>query len=330
MDLKQLAYFVAIAETGHLGRAAERLHLSQPPLTRQVQQLEAELGTQLFKRTPRGMELTQAGESLLRDARAIRSMVAQTAERVQRAGRGQVGRLDVGIYGSAIFGLVPQVLSAFRAAYPDVELVLHQAQTPAQLPALRQGRVMLVFERLLPDESDIEVELVAREPLLLALSERHPLAAEETIAVEALREETLLIGSSPSVAAATLTLCRAHGFEPRLSPPSSDVVTATLLAAAGPGVSLVPASMANVHFPGIVYRPLDTRVQAFMDLHCFYLRGEASPLLAAMLQTVRALRETRHASAQPPADAANGGAGAIRPASGRTDREEAPWLLHGL
>jgi DNA-binding transcriptional LysR family regulator len=291
VDLRQLNYFIAVAETRHLGRAAERLHLSQPPLTRQIQQLEAELGVQLFRRTPRGMELTQAGEELLRDAQNIRGLVTQAAQRAQRAGRGQAGRLDIGVYGSAIFGLVPQVLSAFHAQHPDVELVLHPAQTPAQLPALRQGRVHLVFERMLPEESDIEVELVAREPLLLGLAEGHPLAAQERIDVAALRDETMLIGTSPSIAAMSLQLCRAHGFEPRLAPPASDVVTATLMAAAGLGVTFVPGSMTNVRFPGITYRPLHSRVEAFMELHCFYLRGEASPLLAAMLQTVRAFRE---------------------------------------
>jgi DNA-binding transcriptional LysR family regulator len=291
VDLRQLNYFIAVAETRHLGRAAERLHLSQPPLTRQIQQLEAELGVQLFRRTPRGMELTQAGEELLRDAQNIRSLVTQAAQRAQRAGRGQAGRLDIGVYGSAIFGLVPQVLSAFHAQHPDVELVLHPAQTPAQLPALRQGRVHLVFERMLPEESDIEVELVAREPLLLGLAEGHPLAAQERIDVAALREEPMLIGTSPSIAAMTLQLCRAHGFEPRLAPPASDVVTATLMAAAGLGVTFVPGSMTNVRFPGITYRPLHSRVEAFMELHCFYLRSEASPLLAAMLQTVRTFRE---------------------------------------
>lgn len=290
MDLRQLNYFVAVAETRHLGRAAELLHLSQPPLSRQIQQLEAELDVQLFRRTPRGMELTQAGEALLRDARSIHGMVAQAAERAQRAGRGQVGRLDVGIYGSAIFGLVPQVLSAFHAAHPEVELVLHHAQTPEQLPALRQGRVLLVFERMLPDESDIEVELVAREPLLLGLAEGHPLAARDRVDVAALRDETMLVGSAPSIAAMSLQLCRAHGFEPRFAPPASDIVTATLLAAAGLGVTFVPASMTNVRFPGIAYRPLLTRAQAFMDLHCFYLRGEPSPLLAALLETVHAFR----------------------------------------
>jgi DNA-binding transcriptional LysR family regulator len=290
MDLRQLNYFVAVAETRHLGRAAERLRLSQPPLTRQIQQLEAELGVQLFRRTPRGMELTQAGEELLRDAQNIRSLVVQAAERAQRAGRGQAGRLDVGVYGSSIFGLVPQVLSAFHVAHPDVDLVLHHAQTPEQLPALRQGRVLLVFERMLPEEIDIKVELVAREPLLLGLAEKHPLSAHDRIDVAALRDETMLIGTSPSIAAMTLQLCREHGFEPRLAPPASDVVTATLLAAAGLGVTFVPGSMTSVRFPGVTYRPLHSRVEAFMDLHCFYLRDNDSPLLAAMLQTVRAFR----------------------------------------
>jgi DNA-binding transcriptional LysR family regulator len=151
--------------------------------------------------------------------------------------------------------------------------------------------VHLVFERMLPEESDIEVELVAREPLLLGLAEGHPLAAQERIDVAALRDETMLLGTSPSIAAMSLQLCRAHGFEPRLAPPASDVVTATLMAAAGLGVTFVPGSMTNVRFPGITYRPLHSRVEAFMELHCFYLRGESSPLLAAMLQTVRAFRE---------------------------------------
>lgn len=301
MDLRQLNYFVAVAETRHLGRAAQRLNLTQPPLTRQIQQLEEELGVALFRRTPRGMALTPAGEELLRHAHGIQGLVAQATERTQRAGRGQVGRLDVGAYGSALFGLVPQVLAAFRAAHPEVEVALHHAQTPAQLPALRQGRVLLVFERLLPEEHDIEVELVAREPLLLALPQDHRLARCEGVDLALLRDETLLVGSSASATAMAVALCRAHGFEPHLAPPVTDVVTATLMAATGAGVTLVPASMTNVHYPGIAYRPLRTRVEAFMDLHCFYLRGERPPLLEALLQTVRTFRPAVAAPGPAPA-----------------------------
>jgi DNA-binding transcriptional LysR family regulator len=290
MDLRQLNYFAAVAEAKHLGRAAERLHLSQPPLTRQIQGLEDELGVQLFKRTPRGMDLTTAGQELLQHARAIGLMVAQATERTRRAGRGEAGRLDIGVYGSAMFGVVPKLLAAFRSTHPEVQVVLHHAQTPMQLPALRQKRVQLVFERLLPEEADVQVERVATEPVLLALSERHALAQRERIDIALLRDETILIGSSPSGAAQAVALCRAHGFEPRIAPPLTDVVAATLLAATSQGVTFVPGSMTNVQFPGIAYRPIVSSIPATMDLHCFYLREEESPLLASMLETIRALR----------------------------------------
>lgn len=290
MDLRQLNYFIAVAEERHLGRAAARLCLSQPPLTRQIQALEEELGVQLFHRTPRGMSLTQAGETLLKDAVSIRSMVTAASERAHRAGRGQMGRIDVGVYGSSIFGVVPRVLARFSDEHPQVQLALNHTQAWEQVAALRQGRVLMVFERWLPDEPDVEIELLAREPVFLAVNDRHLLASCDTVDVGALRDETFIVGMAPTMAARTLTLCREHGFEPRFAPPASDIVMATLLAATGVGVTLVPASMANVRFPGIEYRPLQS--PAFMDVNCYYLRHERSPLLAAMLETVRAFRAT--------------------------------------
>lgn len=290
MDLRQLKYFIAVAEERHLGRAAQKLHLSQPPLTRQIQTLEEELGVSLFDRTSRGMELTQAGTALLEDARIIRALAEQARDRAHRAGSGQIGSLSLGVYGSAMFGVIPGVLQMFRERHPDVELTLHQAQTPAQVAALRQRRVLAVFERWLPDEDDIAVEPVARESLWVAMSESHPLAAEEDVAVEALHGQTLLTGNSATGIAQVIELCRAHGFEARLAPPTSDVVVATLLAASGNGLSLVPASMLNVRFPGVTYRKLRTQTDASMDVHCFYLRGERSPLLISLLATIRAFQ----------------------------------------
>jgi LysR family transcriptional regulator, benzoate and cis,cis-muconate-responsive activator of ben and cat genes len=287
MDLRKLTYFVAVAEERHIGRAADRLCVSQPPLTRHIKSLETELGVDLFIRTPRGMVLTQAGQALLHDARNIFGLIDRAAERAQMAGAGKSGRLDVGIYGSATFGAVPTVLARFREENPDVEVVLHYAQTPAQVSALREGRVLIVFERLLPNEPDIAVELVAKERLLVAVNKQHRLAKKRVIPVTALRDETLRIGTSPTAAATVVELCRSHGFEPRFAATSSDVIMATLLTAMGPEVTLVPASMANVRFPGIVYIELEP-TPAFMALHCFYLRNERSPLLASMLNTVRA------------------------------------------
>ncbi len=290
MDLRQLSYFVAVAEEGHLGRAAQRLCMSQPPLTRHVKAMEAGLGVRLFDRTPRGMRLTEAGEALLKDAREILRMLHGAADRAQRVGTGQRGRLDVGLYGSATFGVVPRILARFCEEHPDVDLSLHYAQTPAQVQALRQGRVLIVFERMLPRDPDIHTELVAREPLAVAVNQRHRLARQKTVDVSSLRDETLRIGTSPSAAATVVDLCRRHGFEPQFAPADSDVITTTLLTAIGTDVALVPWSITHVHFPGIVYIPLRRNGGASMDLYCFHLRQERSPLLAAMLATIRAMR----------------------------------------
>lgn len=290
MDLRQLNYFVAVAQERHLGRAADRLRLSQPPLTRQIQALEAELGTKLFRRTAKGMVPTQVGETLLKDALGIRELVEQATERARSGAQGRLGRMGVGIYGSAIFGVVPKVLSRFTAANPEVQITLNHAATSDQVDALRQGRVLVVFERWLPDEPDIKVAPLAREPLLLALSEHHRLAAQEAVEIEALQDETLITGIAPNLIAGALDLCRRHGFEPRFAPPAADVVMATLHVAAGSVVSMVPESIVNVHFPGVVYRPLKARSHAYMDVHYYHLRGENSPLLGAMLKTIRAFR----------------------------------------
>jgi len=303
MDLRQLHYFVAVAEERHLRRAAERLHLSQPPLTRQIKALEEELGVELFVRTPRGMALTDAGETLLRDARAVFGMVESAAERARRSGLGQLGRLDIGIYGSATFGAVPEVLNLFRAKHPDVEIQLHYAQSLAQVSALRQGRVTIVFERTRPNDSDIEIELVAREQLVVAVNENHRLAGLKSVELTQLRTETLRIGSAPMEAARLVEMCHRHGFEPHFAPAASDVIMSTLLTAIGTEVALVPTSMTHVMFPGVRYIPLKANPNAYMDLYCFYLKNERSPLLYSMLDVVRAYRSE---SLQRPARRAAG------------------------
>lgn len=285
MDLRQLNYFIAVAQERHLGRAAERLHLSQPPLTRQIQALEEALGVQLFVRTARGMVLTQAGETLLKDALNVRNLVEVAAERTRRAGQGQVGRLDIGVYGSAIFGEVAQLISRFRALHPDVQLALNHATAVDQATALRQGRVLAVFERWLPDEPGVTRELLAQERILVAMNEQHALARMTRVSIPRLKEETLIVGMAPTMMAQAVTLCKEHGFEPRFAPPANDIIMSALLASTGAGVALVPHSMGNVHFPGITYRPLASA--AVMDVYCYYMAQEHSPLLAALLETVR-------------------------------------------
>lgn len=297
MDLRQLSSFIAVAEEGQLSKAAVRLCLSQPPLSRHIQALEAELGVRLFERTATGMELTQAGTALLEEARSIESLVQQATRKARRAGTGRSGHLRVGVYGSSIYGVVPQILRQFRLSYPDVELTLHYAQTPAQVQALRRGQVDIVFERMVPIEPDIHVQLICRERLLVAMNMSHPLAQHEWIHIGDLRNETFILGSEVTAASRVVEICRKAGFIPRLAEPSSNVVTATLLAAVGVGVTLVPESMVNVNVPEVAYRSLATDIDHSMDLHCFRLNKEPLPLLASMLETIATFSEQHAGSA---------------------------------
>lgn len=297
MDLRHLRYFVAVAEEENIGRAAARLHISQPPLTRQIQQLEEELGVTLFIRTPRGMELTQAGELFLEEARNIRSLVEQATERTQRAGQGKLGRLDVAIFGSAILDAIPKLLLAFRQHHPDVKVVLHTMTKVEQIEALRQRRISVGFNRMLVPQEDLAVMQVGTERLLLAVQGEHPLARQASIRFEALQDHALILfptGARPSFIDKVIGLCTESGFEPRISQEVGDAVTGVALVAGGFGVCLVPESATTLQFPGVVYKPLsDTPPNCFVDLSCIYRKNDQSPILAAFLETVGEYRQAR-------------------------------------
>jgi DNA-binding transcriptional LysR family regulator len=289
MDIRQLRYFTAVAEELNFTRAAERLHITQPPLTRQIQALEASLGVALFVRKPQGVQLTEAGKTLLADARNLASLMEQSVERAQMAGRGESGRLDVGYFGTSAFDLVPRVLAAYREAHPQVKLVLHPGQTPAQVLALRQGRVAVVFERQMPQEPDIEVELAAREKVLVALPAGHRLERRNFIDVKDLCHENMIVpeGLPPQMSGMAVRAFRAYGLEPKHGPRCRDITSGTILVAAGAGVFLIPESMSVLGMPGVSYRPLKS-AETF-DLYCFYLRDHQSPLIEGLLEVVRRL-----------------------------------------
>lgn len=306
MDLRQLRYFVAVAEERHMGRAAERLHLSQPPLSRQIQSLERELGVALFIRTARGVDLTDAGQALLQDARAIRLLAAQAGERAQRVGKGELGTLDVGVFGSSLLNVVPRLLARFSETHPevDVNIVLHNAHKRQQIDALRQRRILIAFDRFLPDDPDLTIEVVTEEPLLVALNAAHPLAANRTIDMDQLRNELLLLpaGIDSHIGRKLLQLCKDHGFDPQVLPGGGDVITTVAMIAirADAGLSLIPGSMASLTMPNVAYRPLTARGKASVELHCLYRKDEQSPLLAALLRTVREYRQAGIIGARDP------------------------------
>jgi LysR family transcriptional regulator, benzoate and cis,cis-muconate-responsive activator of ben and cat genes len=289
MDLRQLRYFIAVAEEQNFGRAAARLHVSQPPITRQIKMLEAELGVLLFERTHFGVNLTPAGEELLARAHQVDDLVTYASDRARRAGTGAVGRLDVGAFGSGAIRIVPALLRRYMIASPDVEVSILNVPQPAQLAALRQRRILITFDRYLPPDVDLCVETVVQEPLALALHESNPLAKLSVIRIEALAEQPMIMARDAGHRNWVGDLCRAHGFEPKASQSAGDMIAGIVMASNGFGVQIVAASAQAMSLPGLVFRPLQSKVRTYdsMDLQCAYLKNEASPLLRRLLKIVR-------------------------------------------
>jgi LysR family transcriptional regulator, benzoate and cis,cis-muconate-responsive activator of ben and cat genes len=298
VDIRHLKYFVTVAREGNIGRAATRLHISQPPLTRQIQQLEQELGATLLTRSGKGVELTEAGAIFLEGSSNILSLLDQMTERTQCAAKGQLGRIDIGIFGSAVLDVIPELLLKFRRAYPGIKTVLHTMTKVEQIDALRQRRIAVGFNRLVAPLPDITIETVKMERVLAAINDRHPLASHQQIAFGALREEPLVLypsGSRPNFMDYVMSLCHADGFYPQVVQEVSDAVTGVALVASGFGICLVPESTASLTIPGVVYRPFAKPHSPAVDLSCLYRAGDPSPTLNAFLTTVRQRRDAETA-----------------------------------
>lgn len=290
MEIRHLRYFATLAEELNFSRAAERLHISQPPLTRQIQQLEQELGARLFTRNTRGVELTRAGMSLLQDARNILGMMETAKDRASKAGLGQIGRLDVGVFGSAILNHIPRILLEFRDRYPQVSIALHQQNKAEQIQALRERRLTIGFNRRLPVEADLVAETILVEPLVVALLETHRLASRALLRIADLEGEPMILYPSntrPGFGDDVMGLFRREGIQPNVVQEVTDVVIAIGLVASGFGVCITPQAASSLQLPGLTYLPIDADPQPTIDLTCLYRRDDDSPILHAFLDIVR-------------------------------------------
>lgn len=286
MDIRRLKFFMVTAEERNIGRAAERLHITQPPLTRHIQSLEDELGVQLFRRTSSGVELTQAGMALLTHARNITAHVELATEQIRRVAAGKEGRIDIGIFGSAMLNIIPRILSSFSFACPQVNVVLHNAPKDRQLEALQQGRIMIAFDRYFRPVPDLQSELISQEPLWIALNQRNPLAQKSSITLADLKVEPLIGEQDQSVFFASQELFRLQNFSPLIVHKAADMISAVVMVSGGFGSSLVPESVLNLQLPDVVFRPLAPDIASTVDLHCVYRKDERSPLLAALLACI--------------------------------------------
>ena len=290
MKLRHLRYFVAVAEERHFGRAAERLHIAQPPLSQQIRRLEAELGVTLLHRTTRSVEVAPAGKVLLVRAREILAAVDGATEDTRRAARGEFGRLVVGFTGSATYELLPKLAAALRSALPGVALNLRgELLTPAQVASLLDGTLDLGLLRPPVRERELAVEVVRREPLVAVLPEAHPLAAADSVPLEELEGEPFVVYPShfrSVVHDAVEETCEAHGFLPRVALEVSETATLVSFVAAGLGVSLVPESVRHMTVRGAVYRPLAGDA-ATVELAVAWRRDDDTAVLARALEVVR-------------------------------------------
>ncbi|MCL2658807.1 MAG: LysR family transcriptional regulator [Betaproteobacteria bacterium] len=296
MDLRHLRYFLAVAEELNIGRAAARLCISQPPLTRQIRALEDELGVDLFVRTAKGVELTQAGEMFKVEAANIRMMIEAGIDRTRRVSAGRLGRLDIAIFGSAIYDTVPKLLQKFRCKLPDVSIVLHTMDKNEQIEALRQRRITVGFNRLVAPPADIGHELVATERLVVVLPEGHQHSAGKAVPFRALADSPMVLFPNvgrPNFVDHVIELCRQQGFEPDIAQVVGDAVTGIALVARGFGITVIPESAASsLQFAGTVYLPFADAPQAVVDISCLYRASDQSPLLHAFLAVVREYRES--------------------------------------
>jgi DNA-binding transcriptional LysR family regulator len=289
MELRRLRYFVAVAEELSFNRAAQRLHISQPPLSNQIKQLEEELGVLLFKRSSRGVRLTEAGELLLEEARRILIQLEQAARMVERVGSGKTGRLSLGFVPSATNEVLPPVLYEFQRSFPDVELFLHEMMPDEVVRRLHGRQIDVGFFYLPFEDNALVFRCVSREPLVVALPEAHPSTKEPEVDLRTLEREPFILPmryEMPGLYGQVTEVCRQAGFTPRAV--QKDVwlmQTIVGLVASGIGVALVPASLRNFRRKGVVYKTVRS-LSPKVEMGMVWQRGDTSAVLSAFLDVV--------------------------------------------
>jgi DNA-binding transcriptional LysR family regulator len=296
MELRHLRYFVTLAEELHFGRAAQRLHIQQPPLSRQIQLLEAELGFPLFERSRRRVELTPAGRALLGRARQVFDALDAAIHDARSASEGESGRLVVGYPSSLAYSGLTELLRAFRTRFPAVELSLRELSPGEQIDALKAGGLDVGFVRSAIDDPALGAELVRRESLMVVLPDDHRLAAQRTIPLQALRHEPFVMfprARGPAFFDQLMGLCHAAGFTPQIvqEAPQLDIIS---MVAAGFGVSIMPSSMRNFRRPGLSFRAIVGAPQ--VELSIVWRHQNLSPALHKFLDLVRVLGVDRKAT----------------------------------
>ena len=291
MELRHLRYFAAVAEELHFTRAAERLHISPPSLTEQVRNLEQELGVPLFTRTKRNVALTDAGARFLEEARSTLRQAEHAAQVARFAGRGEVGRIEIGYSSSAACsGLVTAAVAAYRRTHPLVSVSLSKMQAAQQLDQLMQGRLDIGFLRT-PARypASISAVVIASQPVVVALPSGHKFARKASIPAAMLAEEHFLAPTFETELGLyqhTAAVGAQGKFVARIVDRIPDLFTTVTLVAAGVGIAVVPQSCSCIRIPGVVYKSLTPQSKE-VELAAAFRRDEQASAVKAFIQQLR-------------------------------------------
>jgi len=292
MELRHLRYFLAVAEELSFTKAAKRLRIHQPPLSTQIRQLEDELGTQLFRRLTRGIELTDAGKLLLEQSRSILKQVEDASAGVRRRGRGETGRVLVGSSGALFHPLIARALNESRLRYPDLTIDSEVEVTAASLLLawLRTGRIDLCLLSVPIEDSDgLAVEPLIEEDCVIALPRGHPLANSGSAGLARLANEKFVLFSrsfSPALRNSIEAACERAGFSLQISQQVAQIVNVIPLVAAGCGVSVVPRSFSAIGFAGVSYIDIEDDAPRW-SIGIVYRRDERSTAIRNVIKAAR-------------------------------------------
>lgn len=294
LDWHSLRSFIAVAEEGHITRAAERLNTQQPPMSLRIRALEERLGVQLFRRKPRGVELTAAGEAFLAHAYKLLDQHERALDAVRRADRGELGRLAIGtVPTGTLHPVMPSSVRLFCERYPDARISIHECLRYELLDRLRVESVDIAFMRSVPEvELGLSVEVLLTEPMVVALPRGHPFGKRRIINVGDLQGESFVVFAreqGPYFYDLTVAACQRAGFTPRIAQEAPRVTLALALVAAGLGVSLVPSSMQRIALAGVLFKRLEERSKLEAILAIGWRKSDPSRVLANYIEVVRKL-----------------------------------------
>ena len=291
MELRHLRYFSTVATELHFGRAAEKLHIAQPPLSKQIQDLEAELGFELFNRTKRSISLTPAGQAFLVEVTQIFQQLDRAIDIGRKTSRGELGQISIGFVGSATYNILPVMLQQFRDRYPHIQIELHELTTDRQLIWLREGRIDIGLIRPPIIDKDFTSEVIFQESLVVALPTNHHLAKLDSVDLSLLAAEPFILFPrqlAPGLYDPIIAICQAAGFSPQVVQECIQMQTIVSLVSANMGISILPASIQEAQRQGVMYKPIvaASGIDKLATIAIIWRQNDDSPTIQRLLEIV--------------------------------------------